>query len=376
MAGNMERLKVLFVIDHLGGGGAERQLINLVNGIDRERFESHVFITERRGERFGELDGTVVVHGLGERGGRRTLSAFRLLRKSISEVGPHIIQSWLDYSTFLTAAALKTLPLRSRFVASHRTSAEELYRREVRFGELKKGLLIWAYKQADGVTTNSKVLMTQLKGYGVQKVQVIYNGINLESLGKLPPREELRKKLGLDQHLFYVCFAGSLVERKGVEYLLDAVKMMNMENIRFLISGVGELKDAVERAAAGDDRLIYLGYKSNAVEYIKSSDLLVLPSIYEGLPNVILEAMAVGTPVLATNVYGIPELIDNNVNGLLVRPGNAGEIATGVTAMIDAPALARRFARISLEKVGFFGLPRMAREYERLYASMCPEKEQ
>jgi glycosyltransferase involved in cell wall biosynthesis len=373
MAGNMERLKVLFVIDHLGGGGAEQQLRNLANGIDRERFEPHIFLTERSGARFDELDRSVEVHGLVAGGRRRTLAVFRLLRKKISEIEPHIIQSWLDYSTFLTGAVLKTLPLRHRFIASHRTSAEELYSHEVKFGRLKKALLIWAYKRGDMVTTNSKFLMAQLRGYGVERVQVIYNGVDLDTFRRLKPREELRKKLGLDQNLFYVCFAGSLVERKGVEYLMAAVRMIKGDNIRLLISGDGSLREKVERAAAADKRLIYLGYRENVVEYIKASNLLVLPSLYEGMPNVILEALAVGTPVLATGVYGIPELIEDRINGLLVRPRDAGEIAAGISAMIDDPSLAGRFAARSRGKIGCFGMGRMIHEYERLYASLHRE---
>jgi glycosyltransferase involved in cell wall biosynthesis len=371
----MEKLKVLFVIDHLGGGGAEQQFRNLVNAIDREKFEPHVFLAERRGSRFDELNKAVEVHGLTNEGGRQTLSALRLLRKSILQIRPHLIQSWLDYSTFLAAMVLKTVPLRPRLIASHRTSIEELYEYEVRLGKLKKSLLIWAYKQADAVTTNSKFLMTQLKGYGIEKVHVIYNGIDLKMFRNLPPRQALRKQLSLDPDLFYVCFTGSLVERKGVEYLIDAVKRLKRNNMRLLISGDGELREKVEQATVADERLIYLGYVLNAIEYIKASDLLVLPSIYEGMPNVILEAMAAGTPVLATNVCGISELVENEVNGLLVSPGNPGEIAMCINTMLDDRSLVRRFADISSQKVAYFNVLRMTREYEQLYASMHRGKE-
>lgn len=371
----MERLKVLFVIDHLGGGGAERQFLNLVNNLDRERFEPHVFLAEKQGARFDELDRAVEVHGLTDGGKRRTAFAMRSLRTSISRIAPHIIQSWLDYSTFLTAVILMTVRLHPIFIASHRTSTEELYGYEVRFGRLKRSLLIWAYKQADKVTTNSKFLMRQLEGYGVGKVQVIYNGIDLETLYQIPPREKMREKLGLDPSLFYVCFVGSLVERKGIEYLIEASKSIKSNSVRILISGDGELKKRVERAAAEDSRLIFLGYRPNAVEYTKASDLLVLPSIYEGLPNVILEAMAVGTPVLATNVYGVPELIQDNVNGLLVHPRNADLLQMAIERIMDNPGESERFAEASRARIDFFAVPRMTQEYERLYEQCWREHE-
>ncbi len=368
----MEKLRILFVIDHLGGGGAERQFLNLVNTIDREKFEPHVFITEKKGERFSELDERVKVYGLADSERRRTLKAFGLLRKCAMDLQPHIIQTWLDYSTFLTAIVLKTIRPRSRFVASLRTSIEELYGYEVRFARLKKGLLIWAFKQANAVTTNSRFLMEQLRNHDVGKVEVIYNGMDLEKFRKLLSREELRNRLGLDPDTFYVIFVGSLVERKGLAYLIDAVKRIRRDNVCLLILGDGELREKVEHEAMEDKQIIFLGYKRNAVEYAKASDLLVLPSIYEGLPNVVLEAMAIGTPVVATNIYGIPELIQDNVNGLLVPPKNVEEIAMAITHMIDDPDTSRQFATISRERVNFFTVQRMTGEYEKLYTGMCP----
>jgi glycosyltransferase involved in cell wall biosynthesis len=366
----MEKLRILFVIDHLGGGGAERQFINLVNSINRQKFESHVFITEKKGDRFRELDEHVKFHGLTDSQRRRTLKAFGLLRKCLLDIKPHIIQTWLDYSTFLTALVVKTIRSRPRFVASLRTSTKELYGYEVRFGRLKKSMLIWAFKQADAVTTNSRFLMQQLRNYDVEKVKVIYNGMNLDDFWKLLSREDLRNKLGLDPDTFYVIFVGSLVERKGLAYLIDAVRRIRRDNVRLLILGDGELREKVERLAAEDKNIIFLGYKHNAVEYAKASDLLVLPSIYEGLPNVVLEAMAIGTPVIATNIYGISELIQDNVNGLLVPPRNVEEIVRAVTHMIDDPEASRQFATISRERVNFFTVQRMTGEYENLYTGL------
>jgi len=91
----MEKIKILFVIDHLGKGGAERQLLYLVNNIDREKFKPHIFITERKGERFSELKSDVEIYGLINSTRRQTVKTLRSLRRVLSDVKPHIIQTWL-----------------------------------------------------------------------------------------------------------------------------------------------------------------------------------------------------------------------------------------------------------------------------------------
>ncbi|MGO9613014.1 MAG: glycosyltransferase [Dissulfurispiraceae bacterium] len=370
----MEKIRILLVIDHLSGGGAEQQFLNLANHIDNDNFEPHIFITERKGERFADLSEALCVHGLTDSAGRQTVHAFITLRNTISKIRPHVIQTWLDYSTFITSITLKTLSLQPLFVASHRTSTEELYNQEVRFGKLKKRLLIWAYQQAFTVTTNSKDLKVQLENYGLKRIEVIYNGIDLTRLDSLSSREELRKQLGLDPTWFYLVFVGSLVERKGIEYLIKAVKETRVDKLCLLILGKGELMDRVRASTENDQRFKVLGFKSNAVEYIKASDLLILPSIYEGLPNVILEAMAVGTPVIATNIYGVPELIDNYANGILVSPRNSRQLTLAIHHMIDNPIASKKFVNTSRVLVRSFDLDRMVKRYQDLYSTLIEER--
>lgn len=363
----MTKLKILFVIDHLGRGGAERQFINLVNNIDRKSFEVYVFIAERRGERFQELKEDIHVYGLLDSKARKTLSTLRLLRKISRAIRPDVIQTWLEYSTFLTAVVLKTYKFRPLFFASHRGSIDELYDYEVCFGSLKKKLLIWAYRQAQTVTTNSKYLVRQLRSYGVRNIEVIYNGIDLEKLNRLESREALRRKLDFKADIFYLVFAGALVARKGIEYLIEAVKGINSSKISLLILGNGTLKNKIETSVRGNEKFRLLGFRPDAVEYIKAADLLILPSIYEGLPNVILEAMAVGTPVIAANVYGIPELIEDGINGLLVPSEDAERLKISIERIRNNSAMAANFAEISYDRVKSFALDRMVTEYEKLY---------
>ena len=366
----MEKIKILAVIDHLGKGGAERQFINLVNNLNKEIFEVHVFITERPGERFNELSSDIKTYGFLRSDKRKTLDALRLLRRTIIAINPSIVQTWLDYSTFITALALKTTAMKIKFVASHRTSTEELYNSEVSFGKIKKSLLVWAYKQACAVTTNSKVLVEQLHSYGITRARLIYNGLDLVKHAGTPSRGELRKKLGLVDNIFYIAFVGALVERKGIRHLVQAIKNLNRHDCKALIIGDGPLRDTVNELTRDDERFFVAGHQPNAIEYIKASNLLVLPSFYEGLPNVIIEAMAVGTPVIATNIYGIPELIEDGINGRLVPVKDSGSITSAIQFMYDDPAIAESYAEASRKRSQFFSIERMVQEYEGLYSGL------
>jgi N,N'-diacetylbacillosaminyl-diphospho-undecaprenol alpha-1,3-N-acetylgalactosaminyltransferase len=123
----------------------------------------------------------------------------------------------------------------------------------------------------------------------------------------------------------------------------------------------------------GDERFTMLGYQPNATEYIKASNLLILPSIHEGLPLVVIEAMAVGTPVIATNIYGIPELIEDGVNGKLVPIKDSKSIANAIEFIYDNPAVKEIFVEASVKKARFFSIERMVKEYEELFSKLSAE---
>ncbi|MCL5073714.1 MAG: glycosyltransferase, partial [Actinobacteria bacterium] len=358
-----EKVKILFVIDHLDGGGAEKQCLNVVNNINRAGFEPCLFLTEKQGILFKKLKTGIKTFGMLNSEHRNTVKTLFQLKRTLSAFRPHIVHSWADYSSFITAFTLKTMHNPPMFIATQLGSREEVYNYEVSFGRLKKKLLIWSYTKADLVTTCAKSIKNQLKHYGINNVTVIYDGIDSEHLMDMPSKDYLREKLSLDRDIIYISYVGTLVESKGVSCLIEAFKDLKHRNTALLIIGKGSLENYFKKIAAGSDRIKFLGYRTNAAEYIKASDIFALPSVHEGLPNVILEAMAVGTPVIATNVYGIPELIENGVNGLLIPPKNAKNLARVIEQIIDTPEIAKRYADASFEKVRFFNIKRMVGEY-------------
>ena len=368
----MEKIKVLLVIDHLGGGGAENQFLKLAKGIDRKLFEIKIFLTEGGGEKLNEA----LSHGLDiefQRLDRKrnTLITLRRLYKTIREFNPDIVMAWLMYSIAITALVL-TITGKRKFIASERSSLEYLFNKEVRFGKLKKILLKIAFKKANYVVTNSRFVSEEFISFGyarLNQIKITYNGIDLIRFNTLKSKLELREKLRLNLNTLYGIFVGRLEYRKGVTFLIDALNEVYIPDFEVIVLGRGSLEDLVKKHT----RVKYLGYKKNTIEYIKASDFLLLPAIYEGMPNVILEAMAVGTPVISTNVSGIPELIENNVNGLLIPAGDKNSLRKAILKLINDRELRELFAKESLNKVHSFSIERMIKDYETLFRSLSGE---
>ncbi len=365
-------MKILFITDHLGGGGAEQQFVNIANNVNAEK---RIHLTVDKGMRQADLDKSIPLSG--GHGNRVPLRSIREIKELIDSFKPDIVHSFLMYSCFLTAVALKFSRVKPVFAAQEFSSPEEILN-EVKFKPLKKWLLKFSYRPADKVLTISRAVMDDMikRKYfqDPSKGAYIYDGLNIRNYTDLDPKDTLRKRLGLDPEKFYITFVGSIVKRKGLSYLISAFKALPDEKLKLLIIGKGDMMETCRKLSGGDSRVEFPGYKRNAVEYIKSSDLFILPSLYEGLPNVVIEAMAVGTPVIATNVFGTPELIEDGKTGVLVPPADTAALKQAMLWLTGDSRARETFAREARKKAGYFSIGRMARDYEAFYSSLLNTK--
>ena len=176
------------------------------------------------------------------------------------------------------------------------------------------------------------------------KVEIVRNGINVPLYAQ-PRNERLRADLTGDVHRPMVLTVARLERQKGLPYLLDAVP--HVPDAIFVIAGDGPDRDALEAQAAANgvlDRVRFVGRRDDVPALLASADLFVLPSLYEGLPLSIMEAMAAGTPVVATDIGGNNELVTSGKTGLLVPPANPVALAEAVRALLAEPARAQIFA--------------------------------
>lgn len=193
--------------------------------------------------------------------------------------------------------------------------------------EAHKWLRGWQARLADAVITPSRYLKSLVLGWGVseERVQVIYNAVE-ELPQNLPSREVIRQRFGVAEHDQLILTVGRLVKWKGFAELIDAMVSFD-ETVHLLILGDGPEKNTLTEIAEQSrvaHRVIFGGTAERelVLAAMRAADVFVLNTRYEGFSHVLLEAMAVGTPIITTNVCGNPELVTHEQNGILVAPGD------------------------------------------------------
>jgi glycosyltransferase involved in cell wall biosynthesis len=179
-----------------------------------------------------------------------------------------------------------------------------------------------------------------IKHFGAEKVTCIQNAIDIEQIRVTKCATELRKELKLGGQEFLIGTMGRLMPVKGLESFLKAAEIIRRQkpNVKFIIAGDGPLKrdlQAKAREYGLDKDVLFLGHRNDSHDILGLMDVFVLPSVSEGIPMVLLEALALARPVIASRVGGIPEVIEDGVSGLLVTPGREDELAQSCVALMD-----------------------------------------
>ncbi len=211
-----------------------------------------------------------------------------------------------------------------------------------------------------------------------KKAGLYHNALEMERFAEpVTPRSDILSGLGLDPDALIVGSIGRLVEQKGHTYLLQAVPhvLKAVPQARFLIIGSGELREELAEEAGHlgiQSKVIFTGPRQDVGNLLNSMDLFVNPSLWEGLPTVVMESMAARVPVLATNVPGIDELIEPRVSGQLVPPGNPLALAQGMIEMLAmAPELKQLMTGQAYERViSSFSIKTVARQHQKLYTDL------
>jgi glycosyltransferase involved in cell wall biosynthesis len=236
----------------------------------------------------------------------------------------------------------------------------------------------WVYGRYSRIVAVSQEVSTSLVDWLPQvasKVRVIHNGVPPASFDdRAEKRAEARADLGVLHDQPVLLFVGGLHYRKGADVLIRAVADPSLSACRLLVCGEGELADDLRASAAElglGNRVRFLGYRRDVPALMAAADLFVLPSRWEGCPVVILEAMAVGLPIVATAVGGVPELIRGGQEGLLVLPEDSVALAEAIQRLLGDPQLADRLgnqakARAKREFSADRAAQKMAAFYEEM----------
>jgi len=225
----------------------------------------------------------------------------------------------------------------------------------------------------------SKAIIEKLtKRYptGGKKLQpvLVYNGINLPSTKPISSEPEIEKKI------FTIGSVGRLAEQKGHTHLLAAIPQVLQRHpgARLVLLGDGELRSQLEAQVKQLDlesQVEVAGQVNNVLEQLEGFDLFVSSSLWEGLPTVIMEAMAVGVPVIATDIPGSREMISHKKNGWLVAPAAPSSLANAINELIENPQLRRQLSQAGKQSVKQYSIQEIAKSYKNLYDSLLAGSE-
>ena len=327
-------LPVLLVVDSLDGGGTERYVADLAVALRRRGWPVHVACSTD-GVRAAALAdaGVPVTVLLGELGKRRVSGRYaRALTRLVAELRPAVVHAHLFASAAAAVQAVRDLPV--PLVVTEHIEAPWRDRRD----RAVSGVV---YRQADhvvAVSTAIRDLLVADHGVAPERVEVLLptTAAPVPSGGPLPVTGGP-----------VVGVVGRLVPEKGVDVFLRAAALVSavVPQAEFVVVGDGPLRPDLEHRVATlglAGRVTFTGYRSEVSGFLPGLDVLAVPSRSDGSPLVVCEAMAAGVPVVASRVGGLPDLVEDGCSGLLVRPGEAEDLARALVALLLDPEAARR----------------------------------
>lgn len=271
------------------------------------------------------------------------------LGKVLADIQPDIVHAHDPMGVALAAMALTmvTLDRRPVLVAARR----------VDFHLKRHAFSKWKYRKIDLFIAASRVIAGMLADDGIprDRIAVVHDGVNLAGIDR-QPAVDAHAAFWLPHGAPVVGNVAALVGHKGQKYLVAAAALVvrEMPDVRFLIIGEGELRPQLERQIHElglDHHVLLPGFRADAVGLQKSFDIFAMSSVTEGLGSAMLDALACGTPVVATRAGGIPEAIEDGRDGLLVPPQDAPALAKALLTLLKDRPLRARLASAGRQRI-------------------------
>jgi glycosyltransferase involved in cell wall biosynthesis len=377
------RINVAFVVNNLDVGGLEKVVVSLLENLDRDAFTPHLICLNGAGKMAAEIDLPDENRLVLERTRDVRLpivgvsiDPFRLhqIRRFVRARQLDVLHAHNIGPLIYAGVATRLIPMRRRPRIVY-SDHNQLFSMDA--GRTQRAR--WYLKLADQIIAVSQDLertLTERLQAPPEKVRVLYNGVDSNRFAGTD-RSKLRRELRIGDGEFVVGTAIRLSEVKGIDYLLDAVPAVLAKTpaTRFVIAGDGPVRPALEEKARRlglGDRVLFIGYRSDVPDVVSAFDVYVLPSVTEGLPLALLEALAVGNPIVCTRVGGCPEVVEDGVNGFLVPPRDSAALADGILRLHAAPDLRAAIRARNLKKFSErFTLRAMVDAHARLFQDLA-----
>ncbi len=379
------KCNILYVIENIEFGGGERVFSQIIRGLNKERF--NVFVASNP---WGIFEKKLTEAGIKinpvSMTNRYNLGIISRLKKIIKTKEVQIVHSQGGRADFFAriAARISNVPI----IISSMAMLVEGYDVSI----LRKGLYVSIDRLTERWVNKFTVLSEAMRRSLIERHKIppenivkIYNGIEIEEynpdLKELRNKKlEVRRELGLKNDVPVIGAIGRLVWQKGFEYLIRAAPevLKKCPEARFLIVGEGSLKNKLiltsEKLNVAD-RIIFTGFRTDIKEILASIDVLAMPSLLEGLPMVLLEAMAMAKPIVATRIDGVIEVLENSKTGLLVPAKNSHALAEAIVGILNDQAKANFLGQNAREAAKEkFSVKKMVKQIELAYEKLLHEK--
>jgi glycosyltransferase involved in cell wall biosynthesis len=371
---------VLLAIKTLGPGGAEHLLAGLVGSSDDDSFEYEVAHVLAHSDTLVPAIRArgVPVHSLGAVSNLdwRWLVAFR---KLLVAGDFDIVHFHLPFTAALGRPVVETLPSRARPITLY--TEHSLWNK---VSPLVKAMNRATISRDRGLIAVSDAAYAALPRPLQQRARVVVHGVDLDASHAMADRrdevrESIRAELGVPPGDLLAVTVAGLRSEKGYDVLLQTARRLADRGVpvRFAAAGGGPLeKELAERQGelGLEGRFRFLGHRDDALALMTAADVFVLPSHQEGLPVVLMEATSVGTPIVATAVGGVPQVITDGVTGLVVPPGRPDLLADALERLSSDPELRDRLGKQAATDSTRFDIARARADIEQIYRQILDRK--
>jgi glycosyltransferase involved in cell wall biosynthesis len=362
--------RILLLIKGLGRGGAEQLLLNAAPYLDQSRFDYRIaYLLPWKNALSEELASHgLAIDCLGNRADWARRLRHLVLAEQIDLVHAH--------APYPAVGARVALMGTGCVLVYTEHNVWESYRPLTRLANMM------TFSRNDHVFTVSDHVRTsirlprQLQRSMRGRIETLYHG--LDQAGMTPWRRDgVRRELGLDDHVPLVGNVANLRPQKGHRFLLAATAIVRrtIPDVKLVLVGQGPQLDAIRRQIERlhlDESVILTGFRDDAQRVMSAFDVFALPSVHEGLSIALVEALALGKPVVAYRAGGIPEVVNHGEHGFLVDPGDVEGLASGITALLQDPALRARFGRAGVRRAAAFDIRSAVQRMEEIYEELLP----
>lgn len=391
----LKRIKVIHIITRLDKGGSAENTVLTVSGLDREMYDVILIRGLSVESNMAEDEFRAVEESVraAEEEGVRVITVPSLLRR---------LSPFCDLKVFF--ALIKILWQERPDIVHTHTSKAGISGRWAAFfarvpiiihtphghvfwgyfGRLKTGIFILLEKISALITDRLVMLTEQEKNDHLHfhiapgdKFSVVYSGINLDRFSNISvDPAAMKKKLGIFESNLVVGTVGRLTHVKGHRYLIEAAGRIvsSRPDATFVFLGDGELLDELESMATKlgvEENVKFLGWRSDVAEVMSVFDVFVLPSLNEGMGRVLVEAMALGKPIVASDTGGIPDLVVQGKNGYLVSVGDVETLAERIRELLDDPGKRKKMGNVGRRYAAGYGSEAMVEKIDRLYRELA-----